>query len=139
MADASPERISCATCGQTPAKVRAKKDGAAALPPGWKVLGGRTLCQECRRRQFVVRSLVFPVQTCTSHPWGDFTKALLGLWAQSTALANWAVTEFAKAETAQLPGDGKLLPMSRPKLYPEARRLFPQLDSTTTATILDQT
>jgi hypothetical protein len=49
--------------------------------------------------------------------WQEFREALAAAWGQSTRLANWAVTELAKADVQRAAADTKLAPMPEVKLY----------------------
>jgi hypothetical protein len=50
-----------------------------------------------------------------------------GMWRETTAAANWMMTEFYTRDVRRAPGDDKMPPMPRVYLYPEARLRFPDL------------
>jgi hypothetical protein len=65
----------------------------------------------------MLRAIAFPVIGPVAAEWVDFRKALTTMWEASTALANWAVTELAKADVIRRPGETKCPPMPTVYLY----------------------
>jgi hypothetical protein len=101
-------------------------------PAGWKRLGEKTYCSDCWRQMFVLRAVTIPVASPLDLSWDEFGKALRAQWALVTEACNWMVTElFVRDDKSR--DSGKLKPMPRVYLYPETRRMFPLLPSTSCA------
>ncbi len=119
-------------CGKCSREVNTKptKRGKERLPTGWHRWPETSLptCPTCWGATFVVRAVTFPVDRVElPRTWKDFTEALKSAWGQTTALANYLVTEYAKADGPRMPADKKLGAMPRTYLYPDARERFPAL------------
>ena len=82
----------------------------------------------------MLRSVVMPVAEPVGVEWEAFGEALNQGWAQSTAAANWMMTELY-ARDVRRDGQGRLPRMKRAYLYPEARLRFPGLASQTVVSI----
>jgi hypothetical protein len=67
-----------------------------------------------------------PVVEPVAEAWSDLRDALKEAWVQTTAAANWMMTELY-ARDIRRNGDEKMPPMKRAYLYPEARLRFPGL------------
>jgi hypothetical protein len=57
------------------------------------------------------------------------------LWAETTACANWMVTELYARDVRRAPGDTRLAKMPYTYLYPEARQLCPNLSAQSVAAL----
>lgn len=118
----------CSRCpGTREAKVR---------PRGWKLYRGELWCDDCWRRAFVLRAQSVPIAgpVVDGGPeeqkaaWVDLREALDNAWANSTTLANWYVTELAKADTVRTPAMERMPAFTAPYLYNEARAVCPTMD-----------
>jgi hypothetical protein len=101
---------------------------------GWKRVGEDVFCPACRDSLYTLRAVTIPVlhpvdQSLTK----EFWKALRASWDMATKVANWMMTECAKRDAH--PADGKLPPMPKIYLYPEARAFAPALFSQTVSAI----
>lgn len=77
------------------------------------------------KENLIVRAVTLPVAEPVGSTWQEFREALRNVWADSTALANWAVTELAKADVIRKPSDKKLKPMPKGVyLYGLAKKRF---------------
>lgn len=124
------------TCTNTCEKCGKKAKGKR-LPPGWKRTGKTfATCRDCWRQAYLLRAVTFPVASPVGATWDELRAALDASWANSTGLANWAVTELAKRDVVRGPGDGKLPAMRPVYLYPEARRRFPAMDCQSVVAVL---
>lgn len=59
----------------------------------------------------VIRAAELPVNRCLDMPWADFCKIVHACWAQSTALANWAVQQLARNDVVRTPGMTRMPPV----------------------------
>jgi hypothetical protein len=57
------------------------------------------------------------------------------MWRETTRAANWMMTQFYIRDVRRDGGMGKLPPMPKLYLYPEARILFPALPPQTVAAL----
>jgi hypothetical protein len=74
---------------------------------------GAAYCPDCWGKRFRLRAVILPVAAPLGSDWPTLRTALAGCWHQSTALANWAVTELAKADVVRMPGDEHMPAMPR--------------------------
>ena len=72
----------------------------------------------------MLRSVTFPLIGPIDADWKDLRTALAVAWAESTALANWGMTELAKADVIRRPGDEKCPPMPPIYLYGLAGKIY---------------
>lgn len=128
--------LSCCECG-TLHEAKPTVNDNPRLPRGWKKHDGHVYCAGCWSNRYALRSVVIPVASPVSCDWETFKAALATCWDQSTGLANWAVTELAKADVTRMPGDSCLPSMPPVYLYPRARALFPLLPSKTLNAVLN--
>ena len=77
------------------------------LPQGWKNRPTGIYCGTCWRSQYILRAISFPVIGPVDAEWKDLRKAVAACWAESTALANWTVTELAKMDIIRKADDAK--------------------------------
>src|SRR6266702_4513974 len=102
--------MTCSGC-QKVQTVRATPKGER-VPRGWQRLAASVYCGECWTKRYRLRAVTFPVaEVLGDVPWSEFTDALKQCWGLSTSLANWAVTELAKADTVRTPDQHKLAVM----------------------------
>jgi hypothetical protein len=131
--------IGCSVCGAA-RQTKPTANGLPRLPTRWHRLSDQIVCANCWSQKYMLRAVTFPVTGPVGRDWKDLRAALVSCWAHSTALANWCVTELAKADVVRMPNDGKTLPaMPRIYLYPEARRRFPDMSATALNAVLHTT
>lgn len=125
----------CNECGeQRTTKPTAK--GAARLPKGWKRHNDCVYCPACWKKRYILRAVTIPVAGPVGRDWPELREALTRCWAQSTSLANWAVTELAKADVVRSPNDQQMPAMPYLYLYPQARRWCPSMPPTSVVALL---
>jgi len=150
MTTIAPVPISVATCHHCGKEYKAKpnKEGGVKLPMGWKREENATVCKDCWRERYVLRALTFPVVSPsradapqddhgaapTSAPWKELTKSLQPLWAETTEASNWMMTQLYVRDVRR-EDQLKLPAMPKCYLYPEARRLFPNLPPQTVSSL----
>ena len=94
------------------------------------------VCPECWRKTYLLRALIFPVAEPLSGSWQDLDKDLHAMWSQTTAAANWMMTECYARDVRRVPAaEEKMPPMRRVYLYPEARERFPALPPQSVASL----
>lgn len=115
-------------------KVRAAK----RCPPGAHTDNrGVRWCGECWHARYILRAVTLPVAGPLDGEWSDLRASLKLVFQGTTRLSNWAVTELAKADVVRTPAMKKLpKPPEKLYLYPEARKLVPELDSGSLVAIL---
>ena len=84
----------------------------------------------------MLRAITIPVAGPADCEWSELREWLRTAWQATVRLSNWAITELAKADVVRTPDMEKLPKAPAVYLYPEARRLFPELESTTVCAIL---
>jgi hypothetical protein len=104
------------------------------LPHGWKRHAEAVYCEHCWRTRYTLRSIAMPVVEPLGEDWSEFREALKEGWVQTTAAANWMMTELYVRDVRR-EGDEKMPPMRRAYLYPEARERFPNLAPQTVVSI----
>lgn len=108
--------ITCAGCAKSQASKLTPK--GQRVPAGWKRREQSVYCPKCWKQLYRLRAVTFPVaEVLEGGDWAAFREALAAAWGQSTRLANWAVTELAKADVQRKAGDTKLAPMPAIYLY----------------------
>lgn len=107
--------ITCTGCGKAH-KVTPTKKGVR-IPKAWHRLLDEVLCPDCWGKRYKLRAVTFAVAGPLDGTWPDLRAAMRGAWGRSTALANWAVTELAKADRVRAATDAKLPPMPKVDLY----------------------
>lgn len=132
---AADQVIVCSQCS-TNRKAKPTSRGLLRVPMGWKRLGESVYCAMCWRKRYRLGVVIFPVSGPVDGEWSELSDALRACWGQSTALANWTVRQLALRDHCRMPGDEKMPKLERVYLYPEARRLFPDLDARSVVSIL---
>ncbi|HLS33634.1 MAG TPA: hypothetical protein VK039_08590, partial [Brevibacterium sp.] len=127
--------IRCDRCSRE-RQARPTKSGEPRLPGGWKRHQDAVWCDACWRRSFALRAITLPVAVPLGAEWKDLRAALRECWGSATQLANWAVTELAKADVVRTPDLEKLPPMPRVYLYPGAREILPEMDTGSIVSLL---
>lgn len=113
----------CSACGLVQ-RAKADKAGGVKLPLRWKRhSSGQLFCSACWRERYVLRAITFPVASPVSGSWKELDAALRKMWTMTTAASNWMMTQCYVRDIR--PVEGKMPPMPRVYLYPEARKLFP--------------
>lgn len=126
------KELSCSSCGKT-LSVRKR------LPHGWKRRGDECYCASCWGRRYFLRAVTFQVASPgEGSTWKELDDVLRRMWVETTSCSNWMINQLALADVRRLPGDQKMPPMPRTYLYPDARKLFPELPPQTVAS-LEQT
>jgi hypothetical protein len=128
-------RITCAGCG-TSKESKPTTQGSVRLPKGWKHHPYGDLCSGCWKDRFLLRAITLPVAFPIDRKSKELWECLGKAWAQTTQLANWVVTELAKADVTRKPGEAKMAAMPNVYLYPDARRLWPELNPRSVVSIL---
>jgi len=119
----------CAGCGKT---TQAKR-----LPPGWHRLpSGDVMCATCWKDRYVLRAVTIPVAGPTDCEWSELRDWLKAAWRATVRLSNWAITQLAKADVVRTPEMEKLPKAPAVYLYPEARKLCPELEPSTVCAVL---
>ena len=120
-------RIACSRCGREQNSKGTPK-GQLRLPPQWKRDRERApVCRDCWSQSYLLRALTFPIAEPLSGSWKELRDDVAGMWRETTAAANWIMTELYTRDARRAPGDDKMPPMPRVYLYPEARLRFPDL------------
>jgi hypothetical protein len=129
----------CAGCG-------ASASTGARLPRGWKRASPSAVyCATCLAARYIHRSVTVPIAgpvTSGEHAatWPTFGAALRETWTQTTAAANWIVTELYTRDIRRpLDTPAAKLPAMRPVyLYPAARERFPGISPINLTSLLQQ-
>jgi hypothetical protein len=129
------ETITCSRCAES-SRTKPTAGGMARLPIGWKRHQDQAWCAACWNQAFVLRTLSFPVVGPVGSTWTEFGCALTASWEQVTQLANWTITELAKADVTVLSSEDRFPKMPATYLYPQARLRFPQLPAKSIAAVL---
>jgi len=132
--------MKCSKCGKEKDNPKNKN-----LPRGWKRIDAGELngnseeqifCDDCWDSLYTLRMVAFQVVgPVVEESRKDFWNAINVSWKMVTAMSNWVVTECAKVEPPRLPGQTKISKIELPYLYPEARKLWPELSSVTVSAI----
>lgn len=122
MENTTVERKSTACTGCDDVKKIAKR-----LPSGWKHVGEGYWCSKCWAAKYILRAISFPVVAPVGHTWQELRSALREMFIETTAVSNWMMTELYTRDVRREPGQTKMPPMPRTYLYPEARRIAPNL------------
>ena len=123
------KKVNCSSCGKTQ-NIRKR------LPRGWKRRGDEFYCATCWHERYVLRAVTFQVASPgEGATWKEFGGVLHRMWEQTTSCSNWMVNQLALVDARRLPGDKKMPPMPRTYLYPDARKLFPELPPQTVASL----
>lgn len=106
----------CSKC-QNRQKAAVTKLGAVRTPRGWKLHLGQLHCSDCWHKSYRLCAVTFPVRGPIGAEWKDLREALSAAWSRSTHLANWAVSELARADSFRKPGETKLAKAPTVNLY----------------------
>lgn len=120
--------MKCDCCGKV-VETKADARGTVRIPKGWKRHQERLHCQQCWGERYVLRAIIFPVAGPADRDWATLRARLQRCWQQSTMLANFCVTELAKADVVRTPALEKLPPAPKVYLYPILRSLCPEMDA----------
>jgi len=111
-----PDIITCSLCPRT-AKAKPTIKGNLRAPKAWKRIGEQLLCQDCKKKQYRLSAIAFPVATVIDADWKEFTAALKDAWGRSTRLSNWAVRQLLQADAERKAGQEKMHLMPAVNLY----------------------
>ena len=126
--------IACSGCHAVK-QVKPTARGLARVPKGWHRLGDETFCAACWGQRYMLRAVTFPVVGPIDGTWPELRAALRTVWAETTAAANWMVTELAKADVERTPAETRMPAMPRSYLYPRTRQRFAGLPSQAAAAL----
>jgi hypothetical protein len=126
--------IQCSVCGKK-RKAKPSSTGDFKLPVGWKREDNKPLCRECWKKKYLLRALTFQVASPESGTWKELDADLKVMWAQTTSASNWMMTQCYVADAHRDGTMDKLPAFPKVYLYPEARRLFPDLPPQTIVAI----
>jgi len=128
----NPRQYVEATCRECLSLVQVKptRDHAPRLPTGWHrhPKDGALLCARCWHQSFILRAVTFPIAGPVGASWPQLRETLETCWAGSTALSNWAVTEYRLRDVTRRAGMDRLPRMEPIYVYPKARELYPDVD-----------
>lgn len=118
----------CCVCNK-----QGKKPSKRA-PMGWHRLKGELYCPQCWGKRYILRAISIPVASPLDCTWEQLRAGLAIMWAQTTNLSNWMMTELY-ARDVRRTDEVKMPPMTPVYLYPAARARFPSLPSQTVASL----
>lgn len=104
------------------------------MPRGWKHIGDQYWCSTCWPENYILRSIQIPVLSPVGHEWAELRTALRVMFAATTKVSNWMVSELYTRDMQRARQD-KILPMPHTYLYPEARIIAPELPAQTVAAL----
>lgn len=112
--------------------------GKPRPPRGWKRMGDDYYSPDGWGSLYRMRIIQVPIAGMVDGgKWADFRAACRSAWAEGSRLANWLLREYYVRDVRREPdGPEKLASWKQPYLYPEARRLFPTLDSSIVVAII---
>jgi hypothetical protein len=119
-----------------PACACGRKAKKSRLPSGWKRHQNSVYCDRCWGERYLLRAISVPVAAPEDISWEELRKQLKIVWAETTRISNWIMTELYVRDIRREPGMEKLPPMQYVYLYPEARQKFPSLPPQTVASIV---
>jgi hypothetical protein len=105
------------------------------IPTGWKRRPDGIYCTDCWRARYVLRAVTIPVVGPVGNEWPEFREAMRQGWGRATEASNWMLSELFTRDVRRTPDMDKLPTMPKIYLYPEARKLFPELPSQTLASM----
>lgn len=106
------------------------------MPMGWKRHRDQVWCSKCWHQSWMMRAVTVPVAGPVDATWEELRASLQLCWQDATRVANWAVSEMAKAEVPRMAGDVKMSTCPSPYLYPGARDLAPKLGTRSVIALL---
>lgn len=115
-------------CGKT------REKPATRLPQGWKRKDDLVFCSECWSARYILRAITLPVVHPIDMDWKTLNSELSKMWALTTQASNWISTELY-ARDVRRGDEPKMPPMPPAYLYPELRKRFPGLPSSTVASL----
>lgn len=107
------------------------------LPRGWKRLPSQAvLCKPCFQARYKIKAVTFPIASPLEDSWEDLWGALSSSWREASQLSCWAMTQLRCADPAD-PAVQDKIPKYKPLyLYPEARRIWPNLGTGSVVSLL---
>jgi len=126
--------VVCGECGLA-RNSRPDKTKQPRLPLSWKRFEDRIFCGKCWKERYTIRALIFPLAEPLSGTWEELQSDLRCMWAETTAAANWMMTQCYARDVRRTPDMDKMPPMARTYLYPEVRALFPELPPQSVASL----
>lgn len=125
--------MQCDGCG-LPRDSPMTKSGVPRTPKGWRRLPAGVYCPTCKHERYVLRAVTLAVAGPVGATWEDLRSSLRAAWGDVTSATNWMMTRLYTSDPGRL-GEKKLPKLERVYLYPDARRLFPELDSRTVSSL----
>ena len=125
--------IRCDICGATRA-TSATRAGEPRLSRGWKRLPGGVHCAACVVANWRIRAVEMAVAEVLEGGREEFRQASLTAWRATQRLANRCATWYFTADSEPHP-DGRMRPMPKTYLYPQARAAVPELPPRATVQI----
>jgi hypothetical protein len=129
--------LHCSECHRE-RKTKATPKGQLRVPTGWHRRKENTYCEECWAKRYLLRAVSMPVAEPVSCSWEDLRGYLKVLWRQTTQASNWIMSQLYVrdvAMAARREGVEKIPGMERVYLYPELRKLYPDLPPQTVASL----
>lgn len=110
---------------------------ATRVPTGWKRHDG-IWCAKCWKAKWKLCAITLPiVGPAADEPgWPELREALATCWQASTRISNWAMTQLYARDVRRQPGQEKMPAMAKCYLYPEARKIEPDMDSQSASSLL---
>lgn len=131
----SEKTIRCDRCNLS-RNVKQTTKGLARVPMGWKRIGAEVLCRSCMTSAYMLRAITVPIAYPVGREKKELWEACGECWRMSTELANWAVTELAKADIVRSGTDEKLGAFPGVYLYPGARQRCPVMNPQSVTALL---
>ncbi len=125
--------VVCAGCTAT-RDVKSTLNGIPRTPSGWKRHADCYYCSSCWGRAYLLRTIALPIASPLDCTWDELNALLRQAWQLTTSACNWMMTELY-ARDVRRTGAEEMPPMPSVYLYPELRQRFPDLPSSTVATL----
>lgn len=144
----------CSFCASA-REVKACKDGRYILPKKWKLHLNKTLCSGCMQREYVPMTFTFYVASVVSMDpppdpdpkpaagdneaalrWKAAWKIMWEALRESALAHNWVIQRLMELDPVRKSVTAKCTKFVKPDLYKEARLVFPDMLSYTTASIV---
>ena len=85
--------------------------------------------EKTTKPETITRAITLPIVSPVDCDWKELREFCGDAWKQSTRMANYMVSEFAKADIVRTPGMEKLPPMEYKNWYPVGRAFIPEMDT----------
>lgn len=122
----------CSVCG--------KSVEATKLPRGWKRMMDAVHCDECWRKQYVLRAVTMEVLRPLGDGigWPELRAILRTSWGQATSMTNWIMGRMFAVDQPRTPDMKKLgkFDFDGKPLYHECREIWPEFRPTSLASLM---